>query len=83
MSGYEWHDFVGNFGVLCVLGSYLLLQMEKIAPNGRGYLLANALGALLILISLAYNFNLSAFLIESAWLVISVYGLVRVYLKAA
>ena len=83
MSGYEWHDLVGNLGVLCILGSYLLLQMGKVSSDSGGYLLSNALGALLVLVSLVYDFNLSAFIIESAWLAISIYGLIRVQLKAA
>ncbi len=81
MMGYEWHDLVGNIGVLCILGSYLLLQMERLSATSLGYLILNATGALLVLVSLIFNFNLSAFLIESAWLAISIYGLVRHSLK--
>jgi len=32
---------------------------------------------LLVVISLFYSFNLSAFLVEIFWLLISVYGLIR------
>ena len=38
------------------------------------------LGAGLILVSLARDFNLSAFLIELVWLLISLYGLARIFL---
>ena len=44
-----------------------------------GYSLLNGLGALLIMVSLIYNFNLSSFVIEIAWLMISAYGLWRWY----
>jgi hypothetical protein len=41
----------------------------------------NAVGSILILISLAYEFNFSAVLIEGVWLIVSVYGLWRAWRK--
>jgi hypothetical protein len=72
---YAWYDFVGNLGVVCVLGAYLSLQMGRLALNGLMYSLINGLGALLILVSLFFNFNLSSFTIEVVWLLISAYGI--------
>ena len=72
---YSWYDFIGNVGVLLILLSYLLLQMKKIKSQSMYYSLMNAAGALLILVSLYYNFNLSAFVMEIFWLLISLYGL--------
>ena len=72
---YTWYDFLGNVGVLLILLSYLLLQMKKIKSQSMYYSLMNAAGALLILVSLYYNFNLSAFVMEIFWLLISLYGL--------
>ena len=72
---YSWYDFLGNVGVLLILLSYLLLQMKKIKSQSMYYSLMNAVGALLILVSLYYNFNLSAFVMEIFWLLISLYGL--------
>ena len=74
---YEWHDLVGNLGVLLVLGTYLGVQMERLDVRQPAYSLANALGAVLILVSLNFNFNLSSFIIEIAWLTISLVGLFR------
>lgn len=82
MTGYEPHDLLGNLGVLFILVTYLLLQLEKIDVSSLLYSALNAAGAGLILYSLLYDFNLSAFLIESAWLAISLYGLVRQFLKS-
>ena len=74
---YAWYDFLGNIGVgLMVLG-YLLLQAEKIRSSDLSYSLMNGIGALLVVVSLFYRFNLSAFLVESFWFVISVYGLIK------
>ena len=72
---YEWYDFVGNLGVALILGSYLLLQIDKVDSKSVGYSVGNAIGALLILVSLCFAFNLSSFIIEIFWLLISLYGL--------
>ena len=72
---YTWYDFLGNVGVILILLSYLLLQMNKIKSQSVYYSLMNAAGALLVLVSLYYNFNLSAFIVEFFWLLISFYGL--------
>ncbi len=76
---YHWYDFAGNIGVVMILLSYLLLQMQKLSIEDWRYSCVNALGAGLILLSLFYAFNLSAFIIEAAWLLISLYGLARAF----
>ena len=74
---YSWHDVLGIAGVILILASYLLLQMGRLDANAPAYSLSNALGSVLILISLSHNFNLSAFVIEGVWLLISLYGFTR------
>lgn len=74
---YDRTDFLGNIGVFFILAAYLLLQLERIDSRSLAYSAANGLGALLILVSLYFKFNLSAFVIEFFWLLISVYGLIR------
>jgi len=70
-------NIIGNLGVALIVGSYLLVQMERVAPTGLGYSLTNAVGASFVLVSLAFAFNLSALLVESFWLVISLYGIAK------
>lgn len=78
MSNIFWHDWAGYIGVLLVLLAYLLLQAHKIHGNGLVYQLMNALGAGGVIISLIFgNFNGSAFIMELAWVLISVYGIAR------
>ena len=77
---YSWHDLLGNIGVVLVLLLYFLLQTERVRATTVSFSLANAIGAILILVSLSQEFNLSAFAVEAAWLAISLYGLVRVTL---
>ena len=80
---YYWHDFVGNLGVFLVLLSYFLLQLGRIESSGIRYSVMNAAGAVLICVSLYYNFNLSSFIIEICWFSISVYGIYRYWTKGA
>lgn len=71
---YHWYDFVGNIGVALILFTYLALQLDRVNAKGLAYSLLNGVGALFILISLHYAFNMSAVIIEAAWLLISIFG---------
>jgi len=72
-------DAVGMVGVLMILVTYGLVQMDRINVKGLRYSFFNGLGALLILISLYIDFNLSAFIIEAAWLLISIFGMINAF----
>ena len=74
---YSWFDLIGNVGVLLMVVAYLLLQLERLSGSAISYLLLNAVGAMLVMISLMFRFNLSAFLMEAFWLLISLYGLAK------
>ncbi len=76
---YGWHDLLGISGVVLILVTYMLLQLEKLSATSFLYSATNGLGASLILVSLIYEFNLSAFIIEAFWMLISIYGLVRYF----
>jgi len=78
---YALHNVVGNVGVLLIVGSYFLVQIRRMSALNPPYIVLNGLGALLILYSLWFDFNLSAFLIEVIWLGISLLGLVRYFLE--
>ncbi len=77
---YGLLDFVANIGVALLMIAYLLLQLNKLRSDGLTYSLLNAAGASLIIISLLVNFNLSAFLAEAFWVLISLIGIYR-YLR--
>lgn len=74
---YQWFDLVGTVGVLLIVVAYALLQLDKMRSSAVSFSLLNAAGAFLIMVSLVFNFNLSAFLMEFFWFVISVFGAVR------
>lgn len=73
----HWYDCAGLLGVLAILLAYYLLQAGRLHGHALIYQLLNAFGALAVLVSLLYAFNLSAFVMELAWLVVSIYGIVR------
>ncbi len=70
----QWHDVVGGTGVAVLLGTYLLLQLNRLSAQSLRYSVLNAVGSGLILLSLTQAFNLSAFVIEACWLAISIIG---------
>lgn len=75
---FYWHDWAGYIGVVLMLLAYLLLQAHKLHGNGLAYQLMNVLGALGVMLSLLFGaFNVSAFFMEVAWLLIGLYGMAR------
>ena len=74
---FHLFDLAGFIGVLLIIIAYLLLQLNKLPSSSPSYSLLNAVGALLIIVSLFFRFNLSAFLVEAFWLVISLFGLTK------
>ncbi|QQS39675.1 MAG: hypothetical protein IPM63_09830 [Acidobacteriota bacterium] len=70
-------DLIGAVGVAIIIATYLLLQSGKMDPRRALYSVFNALGASMILLSLVFDFNLAAFIVEFFWLLISIYGIVR------
>lgn len=73
----DWTVVIGLLGMIITLLAYFLLQAQKLHGNGLVYQLLNAVGSLGVTISLLFGtFNLPAFLLEAAWLAISIYGIV-------
>lgn len=73
----SWFDIIGLIGVVLIVVAYLLLQLEKLPCSAPSYSLLNAAGAFLVMVSLFFDFNLSAFLMEVFWFLISLFGLAR------
>ena len=69
------HDILGTIGVGFIIVMYAMLQLGKISAERPAFSAFNALGATFILVSLTYEFNLSAAMMEGVWLVVSLYGL--------
>jgi hypothetical protein len=77
----NWLDYffnsIGVAGTLSFLWAYFMLQRNLWKHDGFAYLFANFLGAVCLIISLLWHFNLASFLLECAWLMISGYGLYK------
>lgn len=71
-------DAVGIAGVLLILAAYFLLQTERIRSDELRYPLLNLVGAMLVIVSLTHTFNLASFVIEIAWIAISLYGIIKI-----
>lgn len=81
LNNYAWYDFVGSVGVLMIISTYILLQTEKIRSEQLIYSILNGAGAGLIAFSLLYSFNFSAFVVEFLWVLISIYGIGKYFLR--
>lgn len=72
----DWANIVGLLGSVLFIGAFAYAnqarQLDKLLFNG-----VNLIGAVLLLTSLAVHFNLAAFVLEVAWAVIALLGLVK------
>lgn len=75
------YTIIGLLGVLMYVTGYLAIQVWQWNAAGLRYLLCNILGALFTLISLMHNFNLAAFVTQIIFLLISLYGVGKIWLN--
>jgi hypothetical protein len=78
---FAWYDVIGSIGVATIIVTYILLQTERIKSESLLYSVLNGTGAGLICLSLVYSFNFSAFVVEFLWVLISIYGIAKYFLK--
>jgi len=74
-------DVAGLAGVALMLFAYAAAQAHRLDPLKSSSLLMNLAGACLVMVSLTHDFNLSAFLMEAAWALTALYGLIRIALR--
>jgi O-antigen ligase len=77
-------SLLGVFGTFCIVSMYFAIQIEKISVNNPVYSWINLIGALFLLISISYDFDigdLGGVLIEAIWIVVSIFGLIKFYNK--
>jgi hypothetical protein len=70
---------IGLVGVFSCLLAYALQQIGRINGDQLSYLWLNITGSVGILISLYHAWNLPAALMEVAWALFSIVGIVRYY----
>ena len=74
-------DIIGITGVFIIVVAYILMQIDRMDPKGFLFSLLNTIGAIFILVSLLYDWNLASFVMEVIWLTLSFYGTIRGYKK--
>ena len=72
-------DFIGLVGVALLVITYGMLQTDRINPKGFWYSFNNMIVAILVTVSLIYNFNLASMVIEVFWFSLSAYGLIKYF----
>jgi len=70
-------DLIGLFGAGAYLGAYALLQMGRLSVRDGRYALLNVVGAVALISSLLWQWNLGALVSQSAWLLFTVIGFLR------
>ncbi|MDD9900866.1 MAG: cyclic nucleotide-binding protein [Alphaproteobacteria bacterium] len=70
-------DVLGILGAVGYLTAYAALQIRREFAKSVFYSISNFLSALLVAISLLYDFNLAAMIIQMTWMVISGFGIYR------
>jgi len=67
----------GLVGVALMLGAYAAAQLRWLDPVRLPALLMNLAGTSLVMVSLTNRFNLAAFVMEAAWALVALFGLLR------
>lgn len=75
----DFLDIIGIIGVVGYVGAYLTLQLGLIKGDGYLFPSVNLVAALAVLASLTRDFNIFSVSIEICWAVISLIGIVRIY----
>ena len=73
----EPYDIVGFIGAAIFVGAYFANQQRWLSSEDWRYPLANLIGAVLILVSLLYEWNFPSVVIEVFWALISIYGMAK------
>lgn len=65
---------VAGFGIYVL--NYTLLTVHRLTSQSKAYFVLNMIAATFVLIGLTHSFNLASALIQSLWIVISIYAVV-------
>jgi hypothetical protein len=77
----NWYDIVGTLGVAIIVLTYVMLTIERVRSDQLIYSVLNGLGAALILVSLYFEFNFPSLVVESFWLLISLFGIGKYFAR--
>jgi hypothetical protein len=72
----SYPDILGIIGDILTIWMYFLLQFDYISSKDIRYSLGNFVGAVLIVFSLLYKWNLPSFIINFFWALLSLFGVI-------
>lgn len=75
-------DFIGVLGVFLYLFAYFIMQLGYIRGQSYSYPIINMLAAAFIIVSLFESPNVYSLVIQVSWIVISIFGISRIYLMS-
>ena len=64
-------------GAVMVLAAFIAVQVGRMAPQARSYLVLNLLGSVLLLVTAVADGDAGFILLEAVWAGAAAYGLVR------
>lgn len=74
-------NIIGIIGVVQILLGYFLITRGTLTGENMSYHLLNLVGAIMLLISLMWAWNLPSVIIEFCWMAISLYGIIKILKK--
>jgi hypothetical protein len=76
------YDLAGLVGAVIIMAAYFANQQRWLPSDDWRFPGANLVGSSLILVSLWFDWNLPSFVIELAWALVSILGVVRAAAEA-
>ena len=76
------YDLAGLVGAVIIMAAYFANQQRWLPSDDWRFPAANLVGSSLILVSLLFDWNLPSFVIELAWALVSILGVVRAAAEA-
>ena len=73
------HAVVQIAGSLVILIPFVLVQLKRMSPAGRAYLVANVVGSAVLATDAALEAQWGFLLLEGVWATVSAIGLVRTF----
>lgn len=77
---FEIYKLIGLLGVGFYLGTYAVLQVGLLSARSYLYSALNVFASGFLLLSMLAEFSLSSTIVNATWLLLSIYGLVRVWM---
>lgn len=75
------YEIIGWGGTLAILLAYFLVSAKKLSPDSQKYQLLNLFGAIGIIINSGIHGAIPSVGLNLAWLLIAIYGLLRISKK--